>query len=353
MEIIDLRSDTVTRPSLEMREAMAAAEVGDDVYGEDPTVNKLQERVAGILGKEAALFVPSGVMANQIAIKLQTQPGDEVIVETDSHIFNYETAGAAFLSNVQLHTVKGNRGILQADSIAHAIRSSVYYNPKTPLVCLENTHNKAGGTIYPIEVMKSIYTMARKRNIALHLDGARLWNAAVATGITPKEYAKYCNTISVCFSKGLGAPIGSALAGTRENIEKARTYRKMFGGGMRQAGIIAAGALFALEHNIERLKDDHLKAKIWADQLKGIPGMHIDESTVQTNIVVMDISERSENMGDILAKAKAKGVLLSEMTSSLLRVVFHLNVSLDQVQQAAGIVKSIFKNDKRSMYGKQ
>jgi threonine aldolase len=242
-----------------------------------------------------------------------------------------------------LHTVKGNRGILQADSIAQAIRSSVYYNPKTPLVCLENTHNKAGGTIYPLEEIKNICTLARKKKFVLHLDGARLWNAAIATGITPKEYARYFNTISVCFSKGLGAPIGSALVGTRENIEKARTYRKIFGGGMRQAGIIAAGALFAIEHNMERLKDDHLKAKVWAEHLQSIPKIYIDQATVQTNIVVMDISEGGENMGDILSKAKAKGVLLSEMSPSLLRAVFHLDVSLEQVQQAASIFKSIFK----------
>jgi threonine aldolase len=344
MEMIDLRSDTVTKPSPEMREAMANAEVGDDVYGEDPTVNRLQEKVAQLLGKEAALFVPSGVMANQLAIKIQTQPGDEVIVESDSHIFNYETAGAAFLSNVQLHTVKGNRGIMQAASIEQAMRSAVYYNPKTPLACLENTHNKAGGTIYPLEEMKQIHAMAGEKGLALHLDGARLWNASVATNIPLKDYAGFFDTVSVCFSKGLGAPIGSALASTREKIDKARIYRKIFGGGMRQAGIIAAGALFALKHNIERLKEDHLKASYLAKELSGIPGISIDPATVQTNIVVINISERSETMGEILAKVKANGVLLSEMSSSILRAVTHLNVSMDQIQQAAKSIKSVFGN---------
>ena len=197
MNWIDLRSDTVTKPSREMRESMSAAEVGDDVYGEDPTVNLLQEKTAEILGKEAALFVPSGVMANQLAIKTHTQPGDEVIVESDSHIFNYETAGASYLSNVQLQTIRGNHGILNADQITHSIRSSVYYNPTTSLVCLENTHNKAGGTIYPLKEIERISELTKKQNIALHLDGARLWNSSIASGIPPKEYARFFDTVSV------------------------------------------------------------------------------------------------------------------------------------------------------------
>ena len=341
MNWIDLRSDTVTKPSHEMRESMSAAEVGDDVYGEDPTVNLLQDKTADILGKEAALFVPSGVMANQLAIKTHTLPGDEVIVESDSHIFNFETAGAAFLSNVQLHTVNGNHGILNAEQITQSIRSSVYYNPRTSLVCLENTHNKAGGTIYPLEEIKSISELTRNRNIALHLDGARLWNASVASGIMPSEYARYFDTVSVCFSKGLGAPIGSALAGTREKIEKARKYRKIFGGGMRQAGILAAGALFALEHNMERLKEDHKKAKLLAEQLQRVFGIHIDQEYVQTNIVVIDIKERKESPGDILALLKAKGVLLSEMGNTTLRAVTHLDVSMEQINSAADIMKLV------------
>jgi len=341
MEIIDLRSDTVTKPSLEMRTAMIAAEVGDDVYGEDPTVNRLQEKVAALLGKEAALFVPSGVMANQLGLKVHTQPGDEVIVESESHIFNFETAGAAFLSHVQLNTIKGNRGILQADQVLHAIRSSVYYNPRTSLVCLENTHNKAGGTIYPLEEIQKIHTIARKRNLALHLDGARLWNASVASGIPPEEYARYFDTVSVCFSKGLGAPVGSALTGTREKIESARKYRKIFGGGMRQVGILAAGALFALEHNIDRLKEDHEKAKWLAKELSNLPGIHLDVNSVQTNIIIIDISGRQESAEEIISQLKAQGVLISDMGISALRMVTHLDVSMEQMKRASATIQSL------------
>jgi threonine aldolase len=344
VEIIDLRSDTVTKPSREMREAMLTAEVGDDVYGEDPTVNRLQERVAEILGKEAALFVPSGVMANQLALKVQTQPGDEAIVESESHIFNFETAGAAFLSNVQLCTVKGNKGILTAEQVAQAIRSTVYYNPKTSLVCLENTHNKAGGTIYPLEEIHKIHDLARNRKLALHLDGARLWNAAIATGIAPREYARYFDTVSVCFSKGLGAPIGSALTGTREKIEAARKYRKIFGGGMRQVGILAGGALFALDHNFERLKEDHDKAKWLAKELSGLPGIDVDLNSVQTNIIIFTMSRRSESAEELISKLKANGVLISEMGSTTLRAVTHLDVSMEQIKKAAATIKSLLRN---------
>ena len=259
--LIDLRSDTVTKPSKEMRQAMLDAPVGDDVYGEDPTVNLLQQKVAELLGKPAALYVPSGVMANQLAVKLHTQPGDEVIVEKDSHIFNYETVAPSILSGVQLHTIEGQRGVLRAEQLAPAVRPPAYYMPRTTLICLENTHNRAGGTVYPIEEIKRIRDFARALGIKLHLDGARLWNASVATGITPREYAQYFDTISVCFSKGLGAPVGSALVGSEDAIQRARRFRKIFGGGMRQAGIIAAGALYALEHNVNRLKEDHDKAR--------------------------------------------------------------------------------------------
>jgi len=344
MEIIDLRSDTVTKPSREMREAMLTAEVGDDVYGEDPTVNRLQKRVAEILGKEAALFVPSGVMANQLALKTQTQSGDEVIVESESHIFNFETAGAAFLSNVQLFTIKGNHGILKADQVDQAIRSPIYYNPRTSLVCLENTHNKAGGTIYPLEEIQKIHDVARNKNLALHLDGARLWNASVATGISPKEYARYFDTVSVCFSKGLGAPVGSALIGTREKIESARKYRKIFGGGMRQIGIIAAGALFALDHNVERLQEDHDKAKWLAKELISLPSIQLDLNSVQTNIIIFSLTGRSESAQELISKLKASGVLISDMGISTLRAVTHLDVSMDHIKKASATIKSLLSN---------
>jgi threonine aldolase len=342
MPYIDLRSDTVTKPSVEMRAVMALADVGDDVYGEDPTVNRLEKHVAELLHKEAALFVPSGVMSNQLALKCHTQPGDEVIVEEESHIFNFETAAAAFLSNVQLHTVKGEHGILHANQLPAAVRSSVYYNPVTRLICLENTHNKAGGTIYPLETIKEIYAFAREQKLALHLDGARLWNASVASGIAPHDYAAYFDSVSVCFSKGLGAPVGSALVGTEEFIQRARKYRKIFGGGMRQAGILAAGALYALDHNVQRLAEDHQKAKLFAETMSSIKGFAVDPKTVQTNIVIIDIAQRGESTLDILTKLKENGVLLSEMGNTALRAVTHLDVSVNAIQQAAEIIQRIF-----------
>ena len=342
MKVIDLRSDTITKPSPEMRQAMANAEVGDDVYGEDPTINLLQNRIAKLLKKEAALFVPSGVMANQLAIKVNTQPGDEIIVERDSHIFNYETAAASFLSRIQLNTIQGTRGVLTLEQIKGAMRSKVYYNPSLTLVCLENTHNKAGGTIYPIEEIKRISKFARKQNIALHLDGARLWNAHVATKIPLYEYAKYFDTISVCFSKGLGAPVGSVLVSSKEKISLARKYRKIFGGGMRQAGILAAAALYAIEHNIPLLEKDHENAKEFAKELSTIPGFKIDFEGLATNIVMIDISQRNESTTQILAKMKKANVLLGEMSQTAIRAVTHLNVTRDEVLEAANRIKKIF-----------
>ena len=337
---IDLRSDTVTRPSQEMRSAMAAAEVGDDVFGEDPSVNLLQERVARLLGKEAALFVPSGVMANQLAIKSQTQPGDEIIVEEASHIFNYETAAPALISNVQLHTLHGERGILTLAQISPAVRSKDYHQPRTSLLCLENTHNRAGGTVYPIDEIKLLRKFTGEQGIAMHLDGARIWNAWIASGVHPKVYAKYFDTVSVCFSKGLGAPVGSAVAGSREAIQKARKFRKMLGGGMRQAGVVAAGALYALEHNIDRLREDHEKAQVFAQKVSGVRGFHIDMPSVQTNIVIIDISKTGKKPGFILERLKSKKVLLTEMTDAKIRAVMHLDVSNAQVEEAANIIVS-------------
>ncbi len=339
---IDLRSDTVTMPSPEMRAAMAAAEVGDDVYSEDPTVNRLQEMTASILGKEAALFVPSGVMANQIALKVHTQPGDEVIAESGAHVFNYETAAAAFISNVQIHTIEGKRGIISLEQIPGAVRSSVYYNPKTRLICLENTHNRAGGTIYPLEEIHKISTYAQSHDIAMHLDGARIWNAWMATGIHPREYAQWFNSVSVCFSKGLGAPVGSAVAGSREFVDRARKVRKILGGGMRQAGIVAAGAIYALEHNVERLKEDHAKARLFADELKILPGFAIDMGSVQTNIVIIDVAGTKKSPSEIVTQLRALRVLLSEMSHNTIRAVMHLGVSTEQVKEAIEIIQSNF-----------
>jgi threonine aldolase len=340
--MIDLRSDTVTKPTPEMRQAMAEAEVGDDVFGEDPTVNKLQERVAALLGKEAALFVPSGVMANQLAIKAQTQPGDEIIVERGSHIVHYETAAPSVISQVQLYTISGRRGVLQVEDLVSAVRPEVYYMPRTALICLENTHNKAGGTIYPLEEMQRISSFARERRIALHLDGARIWNASVATGISPATYAAHFDTISVCFSKGLGAPVGSALVGSRAVIEKARKFRKVLGGGMRQAGILAAGALYALEHNLDRLREDHDKATLFAQEVAHVPGFEIDLPSVQTNIVIIEIRKTGKTSAQILETLRSNGVLVTEMGPTALRAVTHLDVTREAVQEAARIIQSIF-----------
>lgn len=340
---IDLRSDTVTKPSTAMRQAMASADVGDDVYGEDPTVNALQDKVASLLGKEAALFVPSGVMANQIALKVHTQPGDEIIAERGSHIFNYETAAAAFISNVQINTIEGIRGVIRAEQIPSAIRSSVYYNPSTRLICLENTHNRAGGTVYPLEEVKRINALSREKEMLMHLDGARLWNAWMATGIHPREYAQYFDSVSVCFSKGLGAPVGSAVAGSNLFVNKARKIRKILGGGMRQAGILAAAALYALDNNVERLRDDHLKAKVFAQQIGSLPGFAIDLEGVQTNIVIIDVGKTGKNPGEILAVLRAMKVLLSEMSHTTIRAVMHMDASMDQVKRAIEIIKTSFK----------
>jgi len=342
-EMIDLRSDTVTRPTPAMRRAMAEAAVGDDVFAEDPTVNLLQQKVAELLGKPAALYVPSGVMSNQLAIKVHTQPGDEVIVEKDSHIFNYETGAPSILSNIQLHTIPGHRGVLRAEQLAPAVRPAAYYMPRTTLICLENTHNRAGGTVYPIEEIKRIRGFAGALGIKMHLDGARLWNACVASGLAPREYAQQFDTVSVCFSKGLGAPVGSALVGTEDAIQRARRFRKIFGGGMRQAGIIAAGALYALENHVERLKEDHEKARVFAERVARNPAFQIDLGSVQTNIVVIDISNTGKSTNEVLDVLRSKGVLLTDANVTSIRAVMHLDVSAEQVSRAADILATSFR----------
>ncbi len=343
MEFIDLRSDTVTRPSAGMREAMAKAEVGDDVFGEDPTVNALQQNVAALLGKEAALYVPSGTMGNQVCIKVHTQPGDEVIAEKGCHVFNYETAGMAFLSNVQVHTIEGKHGAFTVDDVKRSIRPKAYYMPRTRLICMENTHNRAGGTIIPIDLIKEMSALARSEGIKFHLDGARLWNACAETGITPKEYAAHFDSVSVCLSKGLGAPVGSVIASSAEFIADARRYRKIFGGGMRQAGVLAAAGLYALENNVSRLKEDHANAKYLARELSSIPGFDIDMESVQTNIIIISLEKLGKKPEDVLAMLKTKGVLLTLGNYMGVRAVTHMDVSATQVKQAAQIIKQTFR----------
>lgn len=339
--MIDLRSDTVTRPSPAMREAMARADVGDDVFGEDPTVNRLQADVASLLGKEAALFVPSGTMGNQLSIKSHTSAGDEVICERGAHVFNYETAGAAFLSSVQLHVIDGERGVMQAEQIRRAIRPQLYYMPRTRLICLENTHNRAGGTIYPLEVIQEIRALADETGLRMHLDGARLWNACAATGIAPAEYAKFFDSVSVCLSKGLGAPVGSLVVGSKSFVDTARHFRKIFGGGMRQAGVLAAAGLYALKNNRDRLGEDHAKATWLAHELATIPGFGIDLATVQTNIIIIDVQNTGRQPEEILSALKTRGVLLSAGNYMGLRAVTHLDVSRAEVEQAATVIREV------------
>ena len=342
MKYIDLRSDTVTKPSPAMLEAMINAEVGDDVFGEDPTVNSLQQRVAEMFDKEASLFVPSGTMGNEVCIKVHTQPGDEIILEQESHIFVYETGAPVLLSGVQMHTIAGKRGVITAEQIKRAIRPKAYYLPPTKLICLENTHGRSAGSIIPLEEIKNIRTLALEENLAIHLDGARLWNACVATGIQPKEYARYFDSISVCFSKGLGAPIGSIIIGGGEFIERARRYRKAFGGGMRQVGILAAAAVYALDHNIARLKEDHDKAKYFAQALSQLSKLRIDMSEIQTNMVFVDIERTGKTQSEMLNLLKSKGVLMTPERHSSLRAVLHLDVSMEEVQQAVETFQSLF-----------
>ncbi|MEX2117060.1 MAG: GntG family PLP-dependent aldolase [Bacteroidota bacterium] len=336
--MIDLRSDTVTKPSEGMRTAMSRALVGDDVFGEDPTVNRLQETMAELLGKEAALFTPTGVMANQIAIRCHTQPGDEVIVERDSHILNYETGAPALVSGVQLLPVPGVRGIPDVDGIEEAIRQDAYYLPRTSLICLENTHNRAGGTVFPLETMRRIRDVASRRQIRVHLDGARIWNAWVASGVHPRTYAGLADSISVCFSKGLGAPVGSLIAGTRSFIEHARKARKILGGGMRQAGILAAAALYAIEHNVERLKEDHANAKAFSSAVNETLKGRILCSDSETNIIIMDIGRSGKRPSEMLSLLTDAGVALTQAGPAALRAVTHMDVSRGDVLKAAELI---------------
>jgi threonine aldolase len=343
-KIIDLRSDTVTKPSKAMRQAIAEAEVGDDVFEDDPTVRKLEEMVAELLGKEKALFVPSGTMANEVTIKSWTRPGDEVVLEVDSHIYNYEVGAPSVLCGVQLHTLKGQRGVLTLEQILEHIRPQDIHIPPTTLVCLENTHNRAGGTIYPIDEIKRIREAAKPLGIKMHLDGARLWNAAIATGIPLDKYASYFDSVSVCLSKGLGAPIGSVISGDSDFIHVARRNRKMFGGGMRQVGIIAAAGIYAIENNFNRLIEDHRNARALAQGLSEIPKISVDLESVQTNIVVIDIKESGIEVNDLLEKLKGKGVLAVPFGKTQIRCVTHLDVDRGDVYQALDVFKRVFEN---------
>lgn len=338
--MIDLRSDTVTLPTEEMRAAMAAAEVGDDVYGEDPTVRQLEERAAELLGTEAALFMPSGTMANQTAIACHTRPGQEVIVEAESHIYNVELATLARFSGVQPRVLTGERGMFAAGQIESAIRPDLYYLAPTGLVCLENTHNAAGGRIWPLTAAREILDMAHSRGIPVHLDGARIFNASIATGVTARELVAGFQSVMFCLSKGLGCPVGSVLCGSRPFIVEARRVRKALGGGMRQAGILAAAGLHALEHHVDRLAQDHEHAKLLADGLASLPGLSV--VSPETNIILFRI-EKGPDAETLCARLRVRGVLASPAAAGTstrgVRMVTHLGISRADVERTVDLVR--------------
>jgi threonine aldolase len=339
--LIDLRSDTITRPTPAMREAMAAAAVGDDQYGEDPTANALQARVAQILGKEAALWLPSGTMANQVALRVLTRPGDDVIVSRESHAVWHETGASAANAGVQFTEV-GGRGTFTAQEFAAACkpRGHVVY-PPTTLVEIENTHNRAGGVIFPQDEVVRICAAAREREVRSFLDGARLWNTAVASKRKPAELAAPFDLVAVALSKGLGAPGGSLLAGSRELIERAVRYRRMSGGAMRQVGIFAAAGLYALERHMDRLAEDHANARIIAERLATSPRIAIDLATAQTNILVFSVKEGAPDAAAVVARAKERGLLIFAFGPRTLRAVTHLDVTREQCARAAEILVEI------------
>lgn len=338
---IDLRSDTVTQPTDEMRRAMAEAPVGDDVYGEDPTIRRLEELGASMIGKEAALFVPSGTMGNQVAILTHTQRGEEIIVDANSHIFMYEVAAAAVLSGVQVRTVDGIRGEIALADIEGAIRGEDIHSPITRLLCLENTHNRAGGTVVGPEVMDAMAGVAHARGVRVHLDGARIFNASAALGVPAARLCRDCDSVMFCLSKGLSAPVGSLLAGSSEFITRARKNRKMLGGGMRQAGILAAAGIVALSRMVERLSDDHANARRLAQGLAGIPGLSVDLGTVQTNIVVVDVSRTGKAPEAFAASLAAKGVLTVPFGARSIRMVTHKDIRVEDIDPAVQAVREM------------
>lgn len=339
--MIDLRSDTLTRPTPEMRRVMAEADVNDDVIDVDPTVEKLQATIAEMLNMEAAMFMPSGTMTNQVAVRLHCSPGDEILCERGCHIYNYEQGGFAQLSGVIANTITGNDGVMTLDQLKNEIKPNNEHAVRTRLLALENTHNKGGGVVLPYDGVEEICSWAKENGLRRHLDGARLFNAVVASEISADSWAQHFDTVSVCFSKGLGAPVGSALAGPKDAIEEMRRHRKLFGGGMRQSGIIAAGALYALENNIERLKDDHLAAQVIADAVQQSPGLHLDPDHVDTNIVIFKIDESLADAPTFCKQLNEAGVWVFPFSHCHVRVVTHSDVTIDECRQAGTIIREL------------
>ena len=343
MDRIDLRSDTVTLPSPGMRQAMAAAPVGDDQYGEDPSVNRLQQEIAELLGKEAALFVPSGTMANQIGLKILTRPGDEVVLGDEAHIVWHESGAGAANSGVQF-TVVGRGGVFTAADLRAAYKPPGHIVfPPTSLVAIENTHNRGGGVVFPQHEAVAVCDAARELGLASYLDGARLFNAAAASGRSLVELAAPFDLVSVALSKGLGCPVGSLIAGRRDDISRARRARRMFGGAMRQSGILAAAGLYALEHNLARLAEDHANARLLAERLVGLRGVGLDLATVESNIVIFRMEECAPDAATIVARAQETGVLVSAFGVRIVRAVTHLDVTREQCRRAADLLAEIIE----------
>jgi threonine aldolase len=336
---IDLRSDTITKPTPAMREAMAAAEVGDDVLGDDPTVRELEAETAALLGKEAALFTPSGTMANQLAVRSHTESGDEIVVEAQAHLYFYEGGGPAALSGVMCRCLPGERGVFGGADVEAVVRPADPHFPRTRLVCIENTHNRGGGKIWPLERIEEVAAVARRHGLQLHLDGARLWNAAVATGIAESRWAAPFDTVSVCYSKGLGAPVGSALVGSKAFLERARRFRKMFGGGMRQAGIIAAGALFALRNHRGRLAEDHANARALAEGISRCKGVEVTPGEVETNMVRFRVSGAPAS--EVAKRLQSRGVRVLGADRLTLRAVTSLMVCADDIGRAIAAIGKV------------
>ena len=342
--VIDLRSDTVTKPSAGMRDSMASAPVGDDVYGEDPTINSLEERVAHLFGKEVALFCPSGSLANQLSIRMLVNPGEELITETNSHIVRAELGAGAVFSGITTRTWLADRGLLSADDPLNIARpDSGPYLVSTTAIAVENTHNFGGGTVQPLEEIKKLRQESEKLGIALHLDGARIWNAHIASGVDFKEYGKYFDTISVCLSKGLGAPVGSLMLSTKDRILKARQWRKRYGAGMRQAGILAAAGHYALDNNLPLLKNDHQRAKSIANAISAVAPKIIDPTTVETNIVGLDITSLKITASDLSAQLKEKGVLASALGPKYLRLVTHLDLTDGDIETVNQVLPQLLQ----------
>jgi len=338
---IDLRSDTVTLPTAAMRRAMAEAELGDDVYGEDPTINRLERRAAEVFERESAIFVPSGTMGNQIAIKLHTRPGQEILCEERGHVYNYEMAMLAWFSGCVVRPIAAPRGVLTWALVAPKIQPQTYYIAQTGLISMENTHNMAGGTVTPVAVMEEVCDKAHERRLPVHLDGARIFNASVALGRPVAEITRNFDSIMFCLSKGLGAPVGSLLLGSRDFIAAARAARKALGGGMRQAGVLAAAGLIALEEGPKRLHEDHANAKFLAEGLARIAGIEIDVSSVETNIAIFDVTGTGKEAGAVVTALKERGVLCGAVNPQLIRFVTHLNVSRAQCEGALRAVLAV------------